>query len=40
MVAVGLLFVLLVYIGFRWYFQSLAIERAAAAGNTEGSDGA
>jgi cytochrome c biogenesis protein CcdA len=40
MVVVGLLFVLLVYIGFRWYFQSLARERAAAESKTEGSDGA
>lgn len=39
MAVVGLLFVLLVYIGFRWYFQSLASERAAANSRSEGSDG-
>jgi hypothetical protein len=40
MVVVGLLFVMLAYLGFRWYFQSLASERAKAASGQINSDGA
>ena len=40
MVVDGLLVVLMAYIGFRWYFQSLASERAKAESEGKTSAGA